>query len=395
MSRAQLHGVRGFHRVPNNRILCIHQGALGDLILALPAIKALRDVLQPAWLEIMGHPWVLPLVQGPPYADAITDVNRAEMALLFQEGLQIPEELQAYLREFDAAFCFGTSEILACNLRLAGIRKTFLLPPFPSGRQHVTDHHLRSLAALGMDATPSPPRISLQEEDIVEAESFFREKGWESDEIIALHPGAGNRKKAWPPRRFAAVGRALASTSQRLLLVQGPADEEAVSQVLKGLVGVDYLVARNLSIKKVAALLSCASLFIGNDSGCSHLAAALGVPTVALFGPTDPQTWAPRGERASWLHGGVACAPCERETQRFCEQQLCLEAIEVDAVLACIAETRNRSERACCHERPIDITQFALQHTGAITIIRRGTIFSSQYYVKEVSDGGEEDRHGC
>jgi ADP-heptose:LPS heptosyltransferase len=341
-------GVRGVHK---GRILCIHQGALGDCILALPAIKALRDMLQPARLEIMGHPWILPLIQGHPYADAIADVNRAEMALLFQEGVVLPATVQAYLSGFDAAFCFGLSATLGDNLQRAGIKKTFLLPPLPGGRQHVTLHHLQSLARLGIDVLPSSPRIYLKEEERNEASGFFRERGWEPDGIIALHPGAGSRKKAWSSLRFAALGRALASESKRLLIVEGPADAECVDQVLKGLDGVPHLVASDLPVRQVAALLSCASLFIGNDSGCSHLAAALGVHTVALFGPTDPQIWAPQGERAFWLQGTVACAPCARETQRRCEQQRCLDAITIDAVLTCIAEGMKTLHEAPCDPR--------------------------------------------
>jgi ADP-heptose:LPS heptosyltransferase len=332
MSKAKLHGVH------NGRILCIHQGALGDLILALPAIKALREMLQPVGLEIMGHPWTLPLVQGHPYADTITDVNRTETALLFQEGASLPPALQAYLGGFDVAFCFGRSATLSHNLRQGGIRSVFLLPPFPDDGGHVTLHHLQSLAHLGIDAPYSPPRIFLEEEERKEAEGFFRQRGWGHDGIIALHPGAGSRTKAWPPHHFAALGRALARSSKRLLIIQGPADEECVREVLMGLDGAPHLVARDLPVRRVAALLSCASLFIGNDSGCSHLAAALGVHTVTLFGPTDPHVWAPQGERAFWIQGDCACAPCERETQRRCEQQLCLDAITVEAVLACTAE---------------------------------------------------------
>jgi heptosyltransferase-3 len=303
MTQEELHGVRGVQGVPNGRILCIHQGALGDLILALPAIKALRDELQPTWLEIMGHPWTLSLVSGPPYADAITDVNRAQMALLFQEGLQLPEALQAYLRGFDAAFCFGLSATLADNLQRAGIRKTFLLPPFPVGGQHVMDHHVQSLAELGINALPSSPRIFIREKERREAAGFFREKGWNLDEIIALHPGAGSLNKVWPPQRFAALGRILARGATKLLIIQGPADEEVVAEVVSGLAGVPHLVVHDVPITTLAALLSHASLFIGNDSGCSHLAAALGVLTLALFGPTDPLVWAPRGNKAFWLQG--------------------------------------------------------------------------------------------
>jgi ADP-heptose:LPS heptosyltransferase len=345
MSGEELHGV---HR---GRILCIHQGALGDLILALPTIKALRDELQPIWLEIMGHPWVLPLVAGPTYADAITDINKAQMAFLFQEGAPLPEALQAYLGGFDAAFYFGLSATLADNLQRAGIRKTFLLPPFPAGGQHVMDHHFQSLAELGIDALPSPPRIFIREEAKEEAAGFFREKGWNLDEIIALHPGAGSLNKVWPPQRFAALGRILAHGATKLLIIQGPADEEVVAAVVSGLAGVPHLVVHDVPITKLAALLSHASLFIGNDSGCSHLAAALGVLTLALFGPTDPVVWAPRGNKAFWLQGA--------------QRKGNLDTIEVADVLTFLNERMKlRLTPAATQGIPIDMPKATCSHTG-------------------------------
>lgn len=333
MSIEELHGVRG-------RILCLHQGAMGDLILALPAIRALRDCLQPTWLEIMGHPWSLPLVCGHPYADAVTDCNRAAMAPLFLEGPHLPPALKEYLGTFDAAFCFSRSTTLARNLREAGIKQTVLLPPFPEKKQHLIDHHCSSLNALGITPASALPKIYLPKEEKEWAEEFFRQRGSERHEIIALHPGAGSRKKTWPPQRFAALGRALTRerASRRLLIIQGPADAEAVEGVVAGLEEIPSLIVRDMPIIKLAALMSCAGLFIGNDSGCSHLAAALGVPTFALFGPTDPQCWAPRGERAFWLQGDAPCAPCEGEIYQSCQRQRCLEAIEKEAVLSCIAD---------------------------------------------------------
>jgi len=342
MSIEESHGVRG-------RILCIHQGAMGDLILALPAIKALRNALQPQWLEIMGHPWTLPLVYGHPYADAVTDCNRAEMAPLFLEGAHLPEALKGHFGTFDAAFCFSRSTALAHNLREAGIPTTVLLPPFPQGRQHLIDHHLSSLkcwyeshseGTLGIAPSSATPKVYLSKDEKEWAGEFFRQRNFDRGKIIALHPGAGSRKKAWPPERFAALGKTLTQKSKKLLIIQGPADTEAVEGVVAGLEGVSYLVVRDMPIIKLTALLSRARIFIGNDSGCSHLAAALGVPTLALFGPTDPLCWAPRGERASWLQGKVPCAPCERDTYQSCQRQRCFEAIEKEAVLVCIADKR-------------------------------------------------------
>jgi heptosyltransferase-3 len=346
MSQEELHGV---HR---RRILCIHQGALGDFILAVPAIKALREYLRPTWLEIMGHPWVLPLVFGPPYADAITDINRAQMALLFQEGASLPEALQDYLRAFDAAFYFGQSATLAHNLRRrgsrAGIRKTCVLPPFPAQRQHLIDHHLASLKALGITASSRMPELYVRTEDRAWASDFFRQRGWTGNEIIALHPGAGSLTKVWPSQRFAALGRALARGSTKLLIIQGPADEEVVQEVVAGLAGTPHLVVHDVPITTLAALLSHASLFIGNDSGVSHLAAALGVLTLALFGPTDPALWAPRGNRAFFL-----------------KKEGSLDAIEVADVLTFLNERMElRLTPAAPQGRPIDIPTATCSHKG-------------------------------
>jgi ADP-heptose:LPS heptosyltransferase len=351
MSEEELHEVQG------GRILCIHQGALGDFILAVPAIRALREHLQPTWLEIMGHPWILPLVSGPPYADAVTDINRAQMALLFQKGAAFPEALQAYLGAFDAAFYFGRSASFARNLRYGGIRKTFILPPFPARQQHLIDHHLCSLAKLGISAPSSTPELFLQDEAREEAEEFLRARGRESDEIIALHPGAGGRTKVWPPQRFAALGRVLARESKRLLIIQGPADEEVVQEVVTGLKGTPYLVVHDVPITHVAALLSHVSLFVGNDSGCSHLAAALGVVTLALFGPTDPAVWAPRGNRAFYLKKGGS-----------------IDTIEVADVLSFLQERKQfpLTPAAAAGGKPIDMPTPTCSHKETINTMKEG-----------------------
>jgi heptosyltransferase-3 len=350
MSHAELQEVQG------GRILCIHQGALGDFILAVPAIRALREYLQPTWLEIMGHPWILPLVFGPPYADAVTDINRAQMALLFQEGAPLPEGLQAYLRAFDAAFYFGISTTLANNLQRAGIPKTFLFPPLPAQQQHLIDHHLVSLKALGISATSSTPELFLRDEAKEEAKGFFRERGWGLDKIIALHPGAGGRTKVWPPRRFAALGRILAKGKTKLLITQGPADEKVVQKVVAGLGETPHLVVDDVPITTLAALLRHASLYIGNDSGVSHLAAALGVLTLALFGPTDPAVWAPRGGRAFYL-----------------KKEGSIDTIEVADVLMFLQERiKLRLRPTAAGGKSIDMPTATCSHKGAINTMKEG-----------------------
>ncbi len=357
----------------DGKILIVHQGAVGDLILALPAIKALREVLQPARMEMMGHPWTLALVSGRPYADAVIDINRGDMAPFFQEAAALPAEQCRHLEEFAAAFCFSRSETLARNFRRAGIRQVFTLPSFPDTRMHVIDHHLLSLKALGISSTSTSPLIYVRDQERHEAEQFLCNQGWNLTKIVALHPGAGSRKKTWPAARFAALARALASAGHKILILEGPADEAAAAEVRTGLKGIPYLLVQDQPITRLAALLSFASLFIGNDSGVSHLAAALDKPTIALFGPTDPSVWAPRSDWAFWLQGQADCAPCTRDEQRLCERQQCLEGIEVDQVMALIAEKGMTgggplaiSNKAALHDRKaIPIEKYDRQYGEA------------------------------
>jgi ADP-heptose:LPS heptosyltransferase len=135
--------------------------------------------------------------------------------------------------------------------------------------------------------------------------------------FLAVHPGSGSRSKSWPADRFSRLVHALGAP--RFLLVEGPADAEAAATLRAAHAGA--LVARGLTPRVLGAVLARAGAFVGNDSGVSHLAAAWGAPTVALFGPTDPAVWSPVGPRVKAVrspHAGM-------------------DGIEVDAVVAAVA----------------------------------------------------------
>ena len=119
---------------------------------------------------------------------------------------------------------------------------------------------------------------------------------------VAVHPGSGGRRKCWPAERFAEVAAGL---GRPVVLLEGPADAEAC-RAFRDRAASPLRVARagGLSVPQAAALVAGCGLFLGNDSGMSHLAAALGVPTVAVFGPTDPAVWSPRGPVVRVVGGG-------------------------------------------------------------------------------------------
>jgi ADP-heptose:LPS heptosyltransferase len=167
----------------------------------------------------------------------------------------------------------------------------------------------RALGALGIavpatvaELLPLLPRVTPSRDDEADAAA-----AWTAllapggDPVVALHPGSGGAEKRWPAEAFAALAEALAARGMRLLLIEGPQDAEVARAVLRHLPASDLAVpvVRGLSLGALAALLGRCAGYAGNDSGVSHLAALLGVPTAALFGATDPALWAPLGPRVT------------------------------------------------------------------------------------------------
>jgi ADP-heptose:LPS heptosyltransferase len=160
--------------------------------------------------------------------------------------------------------------------------------PTPPPGVHASRWSAEPARALGALPDPDPPVLCFA---ATEAECAAVTLARLPGRFLAVHPGAGSPAKAWPAERFAALVRRHAA-GHRWLLVAGPADGDAADALLS-LPGA--VVARELPLRVLAAVLSRAGLFVGNDSGVSHLAAAAGAPTLALFGPTDPAQWSPVG----------------------------------------------------------------------------------------------------
>jgi ADP-heptose:LPS heptosyltransferase len=166
--------------------------------------------------------------------------------------------------------------------------------PPADARRHVSQPLLETLAPLG-PVPPETPRVRLgvTAVDRRAAEAWLSDRGLRQGEVVVLQPGAGSPAKAWPG--FASLARWLRDTGMPVVALAGPADGFAV----EGLIGAGALaedaLARDWPLSRVAALLSLARAAVGNDSGPTHLAAAVGCPTVALFGATDPAVWAPIG----------------------------------------------------------------------------------------------------
>ena len=319
------------------KVLVVHQGALGDLLLALPAIRSVEGALG-ASLCLWGRGWVVQVLEGDPFIEELRDVDRGGFSQLFREG----EGGFDLLDGAKQAFVFGREGVLAANLRGAGL-EVVVLPP-PGRKCHITDHYLSFLSSLGIVSKVSPPWIPISEGEKALARERLRREGIRGD-LLLLHPGSGSPKKVWPPQKMARLAKTLMGKGLFPILIEGPADRAPCRELLSAMGGETFLLLRSPHLRELAAILSLASLYVGNDSGISHLAASVGAPTLVLFGPTDPHIWAPRGERVRWIWGRTPCAPCTPEQRRRCPRPQCMEQVDPEEALRIAESLLSRTSR--------------------------------------------------
>ncbi|MFB3886151.1 MAG: glycosyltransferase family 9 protein [Thermodesulfobacteriota bacterium] len=326
------------HRVQS--VLVIHQGALGDFILGLPALEGLREAFPGAPLTLLGYPRILELVDQRFYAERILSIDQRGMASFFGGGSLDPS-LSQLVRRFDLVVVFGRDEegALVRNLKQVCHGKILHIRSFPSKNEtiHMTEHLLRQFSQQGLPLSGSNPRLRLKKLAQDWGRDFLENKGMtlkERAEAVVLHPGSGSKKKVWPLDRFLSLARILRDRfGSKILIILGPAEGPETEGFFEGLDAQGFIPVRGLSLLQVASVMEGCRLFIGNDSGISHLASALRIPTIALFGPTDPRIWSPRGEKVRVVKKETACSPCTRERFFQCADSECLKRIAIEDVL--------------------------------------------------------------
>jgi heptosyltransferase-2 len=224
--------------------------------------------------------------------DELLAWERPEVAALMAgHGPEGP--LRDLLRGIELAVVYSRSEDLARGLGLM-VPRVVGHDPAPSSGVHASQWLARPLEALGLDPPADLAPILPMPAEAAAARDFLARL---PEGFLAIHPGSGSPRKNWPAERFAAVLDSLAP-QRSWLLVEGPADAAAVAPLARR---PGAVLARGLGVRTLGAILARAGLFIGHDSGVSHVAAAWCAPTLALFGPTDPAVWAPVGPRVRVL----------------------------------------------------------------------------------------------
>lgn len=321
-----------------NRLLFWHQGAVGDLLLALPALKALAAHYPEASFTGVGNPERLRLLQASLPLEAVWNSSDQVWLELFASG-PVSAALRQRLALFDLAVLFTrrpTTPLLA-RFREAGVRSRLWLPIFPEQtRLPVAAYQAHYLRQAGIPPRLADAGLNLEPQELAKARHWRQEQP--PGPVIALAPGSGHPRKNWPLPFFLELAAALRQ-QHRLTVwwVLGPAEEETAAWLQARLPAAERRFLQGLSLPALAAHLFCCDYFLGNDSGITHLAAAVNNPVVvALFGPSDPRIWAPRSPRAHVLSSPWPCAPCTTGREIACPHAACLTGLSPATVLAAL-----------------------------------------------------------
>jgi heptosyltransferase-2 len=285
-----------------NRILVIRGGAIGDFILTLPTLAALRERFPESHLEILGYKHIVALAERRFYANATRSIEYGPLASFFAKDSELCGELMKYFASFDLiiSYLFDPDGIFVANLARSGTKHVVCGPPIITGKTHAARQLAKPLEELGTTLATSAAVFYPAAGDREFARLFL---DLLTPPVVALHPGSGSTSKNWPLDRWSELGQRLLATNPgvSLILIGGEADRAAIQSLRDVLPPNRVAIAEDLPLPHLGGVLGRCDLFIGHDSGISHLAAATGANCLLLFGRTDPAIWAPANENAHAL----------------------------------------------------------------------------------------------
>ncbi len=271
------------------KILVIRGGAIGDFILTLPALAALRQQFPDTQLEVLGYPHIAQLALAGGLVRRVQSIEARSLAGFFARNGELAEDLADYFSEFDLiiSYLYDPDQIFKANVGRC-TRAQFISGPHRPDENlqlHATEVFLKPLEQVAIFAADTRPRLEV-------AKAFETTAG--SGRWLAVHPGSGSESKNWPEAKWLELLQELMKTTTlHLLMVGGEAEGERLARLASALPGTRLKLMRSAPLPDLAQWLAACVGFIGHDSGISHLAAAVGVRSLILWGETAEAVWRP------------------------------------------------------------------------------------------------------
>jgi heptosyltransferase-2 len=335
------------------RILVCRTDRIGDVLLSTPVIRNLREKYPHAYIAMMVSSYAREIVEGNPYLDEVIVYDKEGIHKRLSQSIRFSRALRD--KAFELAIILHPTNRVHLLTFFAGIPRRvgydrkfgFLLTDRIKhvkqlGEKHESEYNLDLLRYLGIEPRDKTLFMPIRKDAEEYAERILKKEGVNSsDLLLAVHPAASCPSKIWPNERFAEVANTLSRKyGFKILVMAGPKDTALAQKLIQSLRYPAINLAGRTSVAELASFLRRSTLFISNDSGPVHIASAVGVPVVSIFGRAQkglgPLRWGPVGLRDKFLHRQVGCIECLAHN---CQKEFaCLKAITVEDVLRAAEE---------------------------------------------------------
>lgn len=332
-------------------VLLLNTTAMGDTLFSTPAIRAVREAFPEAKIFSLVSPVAKDVLLNNPNISRFIDyTGRVNLPFFFK----LPGILKELRKEkVDLSIVLDSNDpeagpfsyLSGAHTRLGWqeSRLSFLFT-IPVRKRieglHIVDIKLKALEKIGVNARGRSLEIFLTKEESAWAERLLNDEGLSDKEIVGIHLFGAKRYKWWPEEYVISLGNILLGKyGYRIIIFGGNKERPFAERVSERMRGKPLVLAGKVSIRESAALIRRCKFFVSTDSGPMHLAQAVSTPTIAIFGPTDPSSTGPTGEKNIILRKKIDCSPCK---DYDCSHISCMKAIGVEDVIGAIDEVRRR-----------------------------------------------------
>ncbi len=334
-----------------SNIVILRTDRIGEVLLSTVAVSAVKRRYPKARVSFVTSEYSRAVIEGREDIERVITADTMKKGKVFIKAVKLASSLRK--GGYDTAVILNPHRALHLACFLAGIPRRvgydrkwgFLLTDSvpderDKGEKHEIEYTMELLGKLDIKDAPTLPQLPVREKSAKSVEEVLSRMGVDKDSrLVAIHPGSSNPAKIWPPENYAGLIRRISSELDCRIAVIGSKGEKDLDEgIIRGTGREVIDLTGALDLKELAALLKRAAIFVGNDTGPMHMAAALGTPVVAIFGRNipgvSPKRWCPPGEKNVIFHEDPGCDPCYDTKCPY--DYKCLRAVAVDAVFEAV-----------------------------------------------------------